>query len=117
MTDKPKIYVFCNSCAPQWHSALALAEDGTVLAGHVCSDHLWIPHDMGAEGSDWKHDDYDKHYPDGWELVLVESLNDPKKHPGCAAAIVLAEARGAKGDDPFQDANLPSVKVEFTEQP
>ena len=69
---KATIFVFCNSCAPQWHSAVAIAADGTGLTGHVCSGHAWFDHDMGFS-SNWKHDVYDKHYPEGWELEYVET--------------------------------------------
>lgn len=91
MIEPSKIFVFCNSCSPGWHSAIALAEDGTALAGHICSAHGWIPHDMGLT-SDWKHEVYKKHYPEGWGLVLVEPVDDPLKHPGAAAAIARNQA-------------------------
>jgi hypothetical protein len=97
---KPKIYVFCNGCAmPDWHEAMAIAEDGHVLAGHACSDHGFIAHDMGVT-SKRKHDKYDAHYPEGWELVLVEG--DPRDHAGLAqafdahAALTVARARAAE---------------------
>tara|TARA_Y100000034_G_C6778075_1_gene347547 strand:- start:49 stop:438 length:390 start_codon:yes stop_codon:yes gene_type:complete len=89
---KPKIFIFCNSCSHEWHSASALSEDGHFLAGHVCSDHGFIPHDMGMT-SDWKHDDYNKHYPDGWELEYVER-SEVKSHPGITAAYEKHIARG-----------------------
>lgn len=89
--DKPKIFVLCNSCSRQWHHVMAMAEDGTHLAGHVCSDHGFISHDMGFT-SDWKHDQYNRHYPDGWELVMVD---DPKNHEGLQAAYELNQAMGA----------------------
>ncbi len=49
----------------------ALCEDGTGLASHWCSSKYYIPHDMGIT-SDWKHDTYDEHCPDGYDLILVE---------------------------------------------
>lgn len=33
----PKIFIFCNSCSPKWHSFMALTEDGDAVTGHVCS--------------------------------------------------------------------------------
>lgn len=69
-----KIFIFCNSCAPQWHHATSLSEDGVFLAGHICSDHLYIPHDMGMT-SNWKHETYNKYAPEGWELVLTEPMS------------------------------------------
>jgi hypothetical protein len=49
---------------------------------------------MGFE-SDWKHDIYNKHYPDGWELEFVEgnSLAELKKHEGLKAALERLESR------------------------
>ena len=38
------------------------------LCSHSCSTAGWVPHDMGVEGSDWKHDVYDRACPDGWEI-------------------------------------------------
>lgn len=93
MSDtKPKIYVWCNSCSHQWHSGIAMAEDGRVLAGHMSSNHSFQRHDMGVERSDWKHDKYNAHYPDGWELVYVE--DDIMQHEGIASAVELNKALG-----------------------
>jgi len=88
--SKPKIFVWCNSCSHEWHSAAAMAEDGTSLAGHVCSSHGFIPHDMGIDEDGWKRDIYDRHYPDGYEVVWVE---DAKTHDGLQAAYALNQAK------------------------
>lgn len=69
MMSKPKIYAFSN-CGGGDGSAVALAEDGTCVGGHWCSNEGWIPHDLGVT-SDWHHEDYAKHYPDGFEVVFV----------------------------------------------
>ena len=78
----PKIYVFVNG---RWGNdciGLALAEDGHCLGSHLSSSEMWSRHDMGLT-SDWKHDGYKEHYPDGYELEWVD---DPKKHEGLMAA-------------------------------
>ncbi len=75
---KPKIFVFCQGCQPGWHYHTALAEDGTAIAGHVCSHHGFAMHDMGVDENGWKRDLYAKHYPDGFEVVYVE-LNNASK--------------------------------------
>jgi hypothetical protein len=90
---KPTIFVFCNSCAPEWHSIVALAEDGTGLAGHACSSHGFALHDMGLT-SNWKHDKYDKHYPDGWKLEWVDS---PLEHPVLAGVIARLRKENPDG--------------------
>jgi hypothetical protein len=101
----PKIYVFCNGCSRQWHSFVALAEDGTGLTGHICSHHGYAAHDMGvipeSEGG-WKHDIYAKHYPDGYEVEYVEvtSKADADRHPGLVAAFAKNRARQASEVQP-----------------
>lgn len=85
--DKPKILVFCNngrcdgtiegSPGLDWHNFTAIAEDGEVLAGHVCSHHGFARHDMGVSENGWKRETYAKKYPDGFEVELV-AANDPR---------------------------------------
>lgn len=85
-----KIYCFNNGGSPGLLSAIALAEDGKVLAGHCCSSEHWMHHDLGIVGSNWKHEYYDAHFGKGqWELEWVD---EPMTHEGCAAAIALANA-------------------------
>lgn len=94
-SEATTIYVWCNSCSHEWHSIMAMGEDGRYLAGHVCSDHLFIPHDMGFVG-DWKHENYNEAYPEGWTLELVE---DPKTHAGLDAAYNLNQERAKEASD------------------
>lgn len=49
----------------------ALAEDGTFLAEHMSSSEWWAKHDIGLT-SNWKHEAYKAHYPDGYELEWVD---------------------------------------------
>lgn len=85
---KPKVFVFCSSCAPGWHYAVAIAEDGTCLADHLCSHHGYIAHDMGISEEGWKRDLYAAHYPDGFD---VEWVPNPRsgQHAGLDAAYAL----------------------------
>lgn len=55
----------------------ALAEDGTCLAEHLSSSVGFAQHDLGLT-SDWKHENYQKHAPDGFELIWID---DPKTDP------------------------------------
>ena len=81
---KPKIFAFINSGAgTDWVNSAALAEDGHFVAGHISSNDGWAKHDMGI-GSDWKHEDYLKHYPEGFDLEWVDG--NPTMHPGVVAA-------------------------------
>ena len=72
----PIIYAFCNGGSSGWYNCQALTEDGVFIAGHLCSDPSWGPHDMGVD-SDWKHETYRKYYPDGFEVVWVK-VDDPR---------------------------------------
>jgi hypothetical protein len=76
---KPKIYVFCNQkgCDGRgdWHNGIAIAEDGTGLAGHVSSNHYFLRSDLGDGqlGYDgFRREEYGKHYPDGYEVMFLE---------------------------------------------
>ena len=66
-----KIFCFVNSgMGTDWQHVMAMAEDGTVLAGHVSSSLMFAQHDIGYT-SNWHHEVYKAHYPDGYELVWV----------------------------------------------
>ena len=90
-----RIYVFCNARdngRSDWHPIIALAEDGAVVAQHICSQHGYAQHDMGFT-SEWKHAEYNAHYPDGWELEWVEDVDN---HAGFAAAMERNKALGSR---------------------
>ena len=80
---KPKIFCFINgSLGEAAFVVQALTEDGIYLAGHVSSNVDFAKHDIGIT-SDWKHEIYKEHYPDGYEL---EWVNDIKNHSGLQEA-------------------------------
>ena len=66
----------------------ALSEDGWGLGSHVSSSESFAKHDIGLT-SDWHHDTYRAHYPDGYE---VEWVDDPKNHEGVERAYALNQA-------------------------
>ena len=73
---KKKIFVFVNTGYTSGDvSGYALCEDGYVLTSHFSSNEPWFKHDMGITG-DWKHDNYKKHCPEGYELIWIE---DPQR--------------------------------------
>lgn len=109
MSEKHKIFIFNNGGSRQWYEAAALADDGVFVAGHVCSGPGWMPHDMGIT-SDWKHEDYDKHFGAGnWELEWVD---DPRNHEGVKAAYEKHLTLGVKGTN--EDA-MPKIEVTFSD--
>ena len=81
MNEKSKIFVFINGGkGTDMVTGAALSEDGHFLAGHLSSSEGWFRHDMGLT-SNWKHKEYEKHYPNGYELIEV-SDHHPGLHEG-----------------------------------
>lgn len=82
-----KIYCFNNGGPHNFMSAVAIAEDGHCLASHICSSEAFMRHDLGMDGSEWKHEIYDEHYGAGnWEL---EWVSNPETHEGLQKAIEM----------------------------
>ena len=73
-----KIFCFINGGSSGWYEVVAISENGYHLAGHISSCKSWAKHDIGI-GSDWKHDKYKKHYPDGYELVWIDEPENSKE--------------------------------------
>lgn len=72
--ELPVIYGLCNGGSHDWLQALAIAEDGTSLGGHICSNEAYMPHDLGIiEGSrlDRHEESYKPHYPEGYRMEFV----------------------------------------------
>ncbi len=92
----PRIYVWCNSCSHEWHGMVALAEDGTCLAQHVCSAHGFAAHDMGIEPTGWQRDKYEAHYPDGF---VVEWVENAREHAGLDAAYALNQQKAKEATE------------------
>lgn len=70
-----KVFAWAEQMAPSgsgsenW-GAMAIANDGTHLAGHICSSKSWATRDMQ---SDDKLEKYKKHYPHGYEFIWVDN--------------------------------------------
>lgn len=73
--ELPVIYGFNNGGSPGWLHACLLADDGTVLGGHICSGEGYMFHDLGLlEGCrPDRHETFRKHYPDGYRMEWVSS--------------------------------------------
>jgi hypothetical protein len=98
-----KIYCFCNTKPndAEWYVMLAMAEDGYVLASHVCSHPSYGPHDMGIT-SNWKHEAYQAHCPNGYDLEWVDG--SPLDHEGLNAAFAKNQALAAE-EQPAREAH------------
>lgn len=84
----PVIYGFNNSPInnERWYDGVILAEDGTCLGGHICSDPAYMPGDLGMlEGVGTKQLTFRAHYPAGYR---TEFVHDPLDHKGLDAAYV-----------------------------
>lgn len=93
LEDLPVIYGFNNGGSPGWFNALAIAEDGACLGGHLCSHEAYMEGDLGVlEGSrkDRHENDYQKHYPEGYRMEFVPS-SDIDTHRGLQAAFAENE--------------------------
>lgn len=77
----------------------ALCEDGEVIASHLSSNTGYARHDMGLT-SDWKHEKYKSHCPDGYALVDLIGVPpaDLMLNVEYAAAITKNKARKAIAD-------------------
>lgn len=89
--ELPFIYGFNNGGGNPFWSAIAVAEDGTELSGHLCSDEGYMPSDLGVieGGCDRKHEEsYKPHYPNGYKMEFV-GYDDVKSHEGLMKAIKI----------------------------
>ncbi len=73
-----KIFCFINGGCLGFLDVVALAEDGTCLAGHLSSSIGFAKHDIGIT-SKWKHEIYEKHYPNGYELVWIDDARNSEE--------------------------------------
>lgn len=93
MSKKKKIYGFNNGGARSFLQAVALGEDGSFLASHLCSSEGFMLHDLGVT-SDWKHEIYNKHFGEGnWEIEFVPS-GGIDSHEGLQKALQLNKTAG-----------------------
>lgn len=86
--ELPKIYIFKESQTHDTVYGYALAQDGRMLASHLCSSAEWVRYDMGLT-SEKKHSSYWCHYPGGFALVDLVDMSFIKlaQHDGFAAAM------------------------------
>ncbi len=95
---QPTIYAFDNTAGDgDWHSGVALAEDGECLSGHASSSYSWSRLDMGtpievetgrffpAGPGVNKHESYLAHYPQGYIFEWIPREDVPT-HAGLNAA-------------------------------
>ena len=88
--ELPVVIGFCNGGQLGWMEAVSIAQDGTVLGGHICSSEAYMPHDLGLveNANPTRQEEYRKHYPDGFRCEFVPHAK-AKDHVGLHAAMQL----------------------------
>lgn len=76
--------------------AIAIAEDGTYLASHLCSSLEYVSHDLGIT-STWHHTAYAAYCGD-YELELIPA-DKVKTHEGLAKALKLNAKQASLADE------------------
>ena len=73
LTELPVIYGFNNGGSSGFFEGCLMAEDGTDLGGHGCSNEGYMLHDLGIlEGArPDRHATFREHYPDGYRMAFV----------------------------------------------
>jgi hypothetical protein len=96
---KPKIYCFSNAKGGGDGPAYAMAEDGTVLGSHYCSNERYAVGDLGVTSGSRpdRHKTYANHYPNGYEMEFVYA-KDINGHAGLQAALKLNQAQAEKSE-------------------
>lgn len=97
----PVIYGFNNGGSPGWYSGVLIAEDGTVLGGHVCSHEGYMRHDLGIfEGArPDRHEHFKAHYPDGYRMAFIPS-DEVAGHQGLDAACKKNQEKAVETETP-----------------
>ncbi|MBO6542330.1 MAG: hypothetical protein JJ939_11555 [Alphaproteobacteria bacterium] len=96
ITELPVIYGFNNGGSQGWLNGVLIAEDGSVLGGHISSDESYMLHDLGIleDARPDRHDVFKEHYPAGYRMDFV-SHYDAADHVGLQAAFDRHEGKGA----------------------
>jgi hypothetical protein len=89
--ELPVIYGYSDGIkSPTCYLGKLIAEDGTELGEHICSNEAWMLRDLGIlEGEgEFRRKDFEAHYPDGYRMAFV-SEKDVPTHEGLNAAFKL----------------------------
>lgn len=97
----PVIYGFANTNRPGWMEGVLLAQDGTPLGSHICSNEGYMLHDLGiVEGSrPDRHETFKQHYPDGYRMEFV-GYDDVDAHVGLQKAFKAHDAMPSPKEKP-----------------
>lgn len=92
--ELPVIFGFNNGGSPGWYHAQLVTEDGEGIGSHICSAEGYMPYDLGIleDSRPDRHEDFKKHYPDGYRMAWVPSSEFKTCEP-LQKAIELARQR------------------------
>lgn len=95
LDELPLIYAFSNVRGGGDGICYAMAQDGTVLGEHFCSNEGYAPHDLGViQGArEDRHEYYRKHYAEGYRMDFIRS-DQVESHEGLRAAFALNQQTG-----------------------
>jgi hypothetical protein len=101
LEELPVIFAFSNVRGGGDGVCYAMAQDGTVLGSHWCSNEAYAPHDLGVrDGARLdRHEHYRKHYPDGYLMDFVPS-REIGNHDGLKEAFRLNSLIPQEPDSP-----------------
>jgi len=87
----PVIYAFNNGGQQGFFEGVLLAEDGTFLGSHICSNEFFMPGDLGVRDGARpdRHERFRQHYPNGYRMEFVR-YEDVPSHDWLQAALALA---------------------------
>lgn len=94
--ELPSIYGYNNGGSVGWLQATLIAEDGTYLGGHICSDEGYMYHDLGIlEGArPDRHEEFKAHYPNGYRMDFI-TYSEAAAHEGLKRAYEIRKAQQA----------------------
>lgn len=107
LEELPVIYGFNNGGSSGWYHGQLIAQDGTPLGSHICSEEGFMYGDLGIrEGSrPDRHEGFQKHYPDGYRMDFV-SYENVNAHEGLQAAFKANAPLDPATFDKSQDAKV-----------
>jgi hypothetical protein len=99
VADLPVIYGFNNGGPVGFMHGQLIAEDGTALGSHVCSNEGYMPGDLGVREGTRKdrHETFRAHYPDGYRMEFVGHAEVPK-HAALNRAFELHQKQAPSAD-------------------
>jgi hypothetical protein len=108
LADLPVIYGFNNGGSWGWMHACLIAEDGTGLGSHICTNEDFMLGDLGiltGTRSD-RHETFREHYPNGYRMDFV-SFTSVDSHTALQRAFALNDEQRAERET--QESRLPDT--------